>query len=232
MTESVRLRRFLSEGAVIVLSILIAFWIDAWWGERQETIQELALLDALAAEVESNRVAMDDFVERTETGLARIDGFFRADPESLRSLPADSTGPWIRAVFAPWTFDPDITAAEVLLSRPFPSSRRASEVRPVVAEWVRLLEDSEEEKKAMTDRGVAVIGHLAGASTAAYARGRAPLFEMASRLGPTFVADLREDVVFMGLVGEKSHHQQTYLEELGLASVVLDSLVVILGAER
>ena len=38
------------EGLVIVLSILLAFAIDAWWDERQERIEEGEILHGLNQE--------------------------------------------------------------------------------------------------------------------------------------------------------------------------------------
>ncbi len=36
--------RLLAEGAAIVVSILLAFGIDAWWDDRQERIEERKIL--------------------------------------------------------------------------------------------------------------------------------------------------------------------------------------------
>jgi hypothetical protein len=36
--------RFLTEGAVIVASILLAFWIDAWWDGRKDQLEEKEIL--------------------------------------------------------------------------------------------------------------------------------------------------------------------------------------------
>ncbi|MDH3424629.1 MAG: hypothetical protein OEN00_16655 [Gemmatimonadota bacterium] len=47
MTQRISRSRVLAEGAVIVLSILLAFGIDAWWEGRQERAEELAALSAL-----------------------------------------------------------------------------------------------------------------------------------------------------------------------------------------
>lgn len=34
--RSIDWQRALTEGVVIVFSILLAFWIDAWWSQREE----------------------------------------------------------------------------------------------------------------------------------------------------------------------------------------------------
>ena len=45
--------RILTEGAVIVVSILLAFWIDAWWEEQQEAAQEKVLLQSLLTDLKA-----------------------------------------------------------------------------------------------------------------------------------------------------------------------------------
>lgn len=52
-------RRFLIEGTVIVFSILLAFWIDAWWEESQEREREVMLLRALLDDVQTMRQGFD-----------------------------------------------------------------------------------------------------------------------------------------------------------------------------
>lgn len=48
--------RILAEGTVIVVSILLAFWIDAWWEGTQQRHNERVLLQAL----------LDDLIEKQE----------------------------------------------------------------------------------------------------------------------------------------------------------------------
>lgn len=52
-------RRFLIEGAVIVCSILFAFWIDAWWEESQDREREVMLLQALLDDLQTIRSRFD-----------------------------------------------------------------------------------------------------------------------------------------------------------------------------
>ena len=40
-----------AEGTAIVVSILLAFWVDAWWDERREHIAETAILEAVVLEL-------------------------------------------------------------------------------------------------------------------------------------------------------------------------------------
>lgn len=52
-------RRFLIDGTVIVSSILLAFWVDAWWEESQDREREEMLLRALLDDLQSMRRRFD-----------------------------------------------------------------------------------------------------------------------------------------------------------------------------
>lgn len=67
--------RVLGEGLIIVVSILLAFWIQAWWEGRQEAEREQHLLNALR----------DDLVSMQEYRESR-DPFADALLEAARSL--------------------------------------------------------------------------------------------------------------------------------------------------
>lgn len=47
-------RGLLAEGLLIVISILVAFSIDAWWEERQDRGEERRILNALRDEFQTN----------------------------------------------------------------------------------------------------------------------------------------------------------------------------------
>ena len=42
--------RILAEGMIVVASILLALWVDAWWSDRQDAIEGRAILGQLRAE--------------------------------------------------------------------------------------------------------------------------------------------------------------------------------------
>ncbi len=46
--------RLVAESAAIVVSILLAFTIDAWWADRKDRVEEVRILEALKAEFEDN----------------------------------------------------------------------------------------------------------------------------------------------------------------------------------
>lgn len=75
MSHTRRVMRAASEGAVIVVSILLAFWIDAWWDNRQARMTEVTVLESIREEVEENRLELDRLLGLNGTQFNRIDGF-------------------------------------------------------------------------------------------------------------------------------------------------------------
>ena len=71
----------LSEGLVVVASILVAFSIDAWWENRQEREREAEALEVLVRDLESAEAQLADFQLFAQD---KIDAAF----EALRRLQA------------------------------------------------------------------------------------------------------------------------------------------------
>ncbi|EED33234.1 hypothetical protein NOR53_742 [gamma proteobacterium NOR5-3] len=109
-------RRLAVEAMVIVLSILAAFSIDAWWDDRQEARARQAMLmairsDAIAARTELGRVrsGMADGLEGTAKFLALADG---SRPEATDASRIDELS--TRLFFTP-SFDAPLGSLQALL---------------------------------------------------------------------------------------------------------------------
>ena len=58
--ETIPWKRLTAEGVAIIVSILLAFWIDAWWDGLQQHENERAILTTLLAEFQQIRSNVDD----------------------------------------------------------------------------------------------------------------------------------------------------------------------------
>jgi hypothetical protein len=58
--------RMFVEGVVIVVSILLAFAIDAWWDDRQRAEESRLQVERVVAELEANIARLDFQIERLE----------------------------------------------------------------------------------------------------------------------------------------------------------------------
>jgi len=60
-------RRTAAEGAAIIISILLAFWIDAWWEDRQQTQSDIAHLQGVLKEFQFHKVLLAEAMESHRT---------------------------------------------------------------------------------------------------------------------------------------------------------------------
>ena len=66
-------RRIITEGSVIVVSILLAFAIDAWWNERIERAQEREHLQSMRDEFKTSIDGAKAILESIQTHAADVD---------------------------------------------------------------------------------------------------------------------------------------------------------------
>jgi hypothetical protein len=93
MTESQAIpwKRLSAEAAAIVISILLAFWIDAWWDERNDYLEEREILIGLEVEFVDLRERLDYWAGMNRTGVQLIEQFLsesvaEMDLESMQLL--------------------------------------------------------------------------------------------------------------------------------------------------
>jgi len=63
------------EAAAIVVSILLAFWIDAWWDGRKDLLEEQEILVGLEVEFVDLRSRLDQWAQFNRTGMQFVDQF-------------------------------------------------------------------------------------------------------------------------------------------------------------
>ena len=68
-TRSIQWKRISVEAAAIVVSILLAFWIDAWWNDRQESLEKTIMVAALQEDFARSR---EDLLTEIASVEARI----------------------------------------------------------------------------------------------------------------------------------------------------------------
>ncbi len=70
-TNNIQWGRTAAEGAAIVVSILLAFWIDTWWEDQKEARFEVVYLYELQEDFEHNK-------SKLEISTARLEGVIRS----------------------------------------------------------------------------------------------------------------------------------------------------------
>ncbi len=96
----------ISEGLVIVVSILFAFAIDALWDERQERLEEQEVLAALLVEFLLNRTEAAKVIESHELGRLRVAVLAQMTAADASALSSDEADEILVAIANPRTFGP------------------------------------------------------------------------------------------------------------------------------
>jgi hypothetical protein len=86
---NIRWTRLAAEGIAIVISILLAFAIDAWWANRVESIEEAEILRALQREFEINLVTLDAQLAYRDAVRASANRILQAAAGEIRLEPAE-----------------------------------------------------------------------------------------------------------------------------------------------
>ncbi len=107
--------RILAEGAAIIVSILLAFSIEAWWDRRQEFEIETAYRQDLLVEMREARAELAGDDERRRATLSAIDSLQKES--ATRSVPDSTLTEWILlATRNPAFFPPNAVFQDLLLS--------------------------------------------------------------------------------------------------------------------
>ena len=141
---SQRTRQLLSEGILIVVSILVAFTIDAWWEERQERNEEQRLLLSLKHEFQTN----------IETLPSHIDGHLRSNRAAVelarRQRQAAAEHPFefhsadLAMVINHGSTDPQTVVLDAMLQSGELRYISNPEIRERLGVWPRLVIDATE----------------------------------------------------------------------------------------
>jgi hypothetical protein len=131
MREKVPWGRVLVEGAVVVISILLAFGIDATWDNRSAANAEQALLTSLRDEFAQNRTIIEGSIQFHEVDASVAAFLLRARPDvgrdSLATAVAMST--YFR------TTDPHVGAISSAIAGGGLERVNNEELRALVASW-------------------------------------------------------------------------------------------------
>ena len=95
--------RILAEGTAVVVSILLAFSIDAWWDERKERADEHQVLLGLKAQFKANQREARAVIDHHEDTLRRIREFKSMAPASIEAMMPDERAILVAAFASPRT---------------------------------------------------------------------------------------------------------------------------------
>lgn len=144
--------RIVAEGCAIVVSILLAFGIDAWWESRQQRAAELDALRAIREEFQANEELLSHVHEMHGAALKASDALLVLVQTTPDQLPAaDSLESLLQSVRNNWTYDPVDGALNSLLDAGDLGLVSNPVLRARLAAWPDLVRDLNEDE--MIQRG-------------------------------------------------------------------------------
>lgn len=140
-----------AEAAAIIVSILLAFAIDAWWDQRLSRGEERDVLAALESEFQANRSQLLEVIEVLETAQRRFAYLDGLDEASVASLPADSVGPLIAALASPRTFDANRGTVDALVGSGKLGLLQDAALRSALTTFLGTVDDAEEDERYLSE---------------------------------------------------------------------------------
>ena len=137
-------RRVLAEGLVIVVSILLAFALDAWWDLSRQKQEMSEVLGALDAEFSEVQVELDMIEGRNQDVIAAADAILNQLRSGDGGVPTALLGDLLRV--------PTTSSAQGALAALIASGRldlvQSRELQTLLAGWSSVLQDVQEDEAA------------------------------------------------------------------------------------
>ena len=212
----------LAEAIVIVMSILLAFGLDALWDQRNDREDEARLRASLEREFRGNRLTLEQTMAGVHQGRERIEAVVAATGADLRSLPEDTAWAYLMALARPYTVELGSGATNSAVSSGTLALIRNETLRESLAGWLGRTEDIRERTGIMVRQGEYI--------EAAVDRVAAELAIglLSPSNAPELLYGIRSDAESMARVARKHYHSGVYLGELSLLLSRLDSTLVLL----
>ncbi|MDX1394727.1 MAG: hypothetical protein R3195_10050 [Gemmatimonadota bacterium] len=175
MSERRTARGLTVEALVIVVSILAAFTVDAWWDGRQESRRERAVLEGILDDFRQSKEDLEfksGVAEWIATDSRAVLSRVRAAPEGSSIMASTRE---LAAVVGVPTYDANTATLDAAVSSGEIELVRSRAIREALSSWLRAYRDNAEDERAIRD-----LGH-----TSLF-----PALSEAARLGDVFDAAL------------------------------------------
>lgn len=139
-------RALLLESLAVILSILLAFSIDAWWDGHKERGRERALLTGIMEDFQSSRPALQDrllLARRMASSSARL---LDLTAERRGSASVNVPDSLVIALLGAPTYEPAMDALDAALASGEIELIRNHRLRRALANWRRVLTDTSEDE--------------------------------------------------------------------------------------
>lgn len=234
------------EGVAIVLSILLAFAIDAGWDERKERAEEREVLESLSIEFEANRDEVASVISTHERAIQSVAKLMELREDEILALPAEAVAEMIRFLANPRTFDAVRGSVDALTSSGKLGILQDRELRQALTTFVNILDDAVEDRYYLAQTSMTVWNEMArnggpwrtnaSGITAEDCVGPHPhracyINEVLAYLPAATAQDLlrlRNNTVLMGYVNRNKINAARYAAETRQAEIQIESVLRLL----
>jgi len=226
-----QLVRMLIEVFVIIISILLAFAIEAWWSEFKERKVEREILLGIREDFLYNSDLLDMTEEKHLQGLEASNILASmAGPEAELTIKNDSIEILIQSLRNHWTYDP-ITGTLLALINSDITLVENWELRKSLVSWLDLVKDMNEDELSQRNE---VQQHLTPFLIEQIPLRTILRIEEVDSLINNFLPDyesLLRDMTFQSLIEIKRRYALNVLEELDLVRKECDKIMLLTEQE-
>jgi hypothetical protein len=160
-TQKIPWKRLSVEAAAIVVSILMAFAIDAWWSERQERAEEREVLESLYTEFEANRDEVASVISFHDREIQTIETLMKLTQDEILELPTETVEEMIGSLAMARTFDAVRGTIDALYSAGKLGILRDRELREALTTFVNIVHDAAEDANYLRQSSITVWNEIA-----------------------------------------------------------------------
>jgi len=150
-TDTKSLRRLLIEGAAIVVSILLAFALDAMWEERQLRQWEVSQLVTLSVDMAENLASLDEIVSAHNNNVRNMESMLSLMGETPTGESAKIPNAILVSLISWRTADISMGSLDALLASGKLGDIDNAEIRKALASWPSKVLDAQEDENLARD---------------------------------------------------------------------------------
>ena len=148
-SQGLEWKRLFTEGAVILISILLAFSIDAWWDEQQESEDAMHQIDRVLTELETGEAILKGHIRDLQAASEASREFLSGMGPDPVELAGDELGLLFGRTFGVSTLSIPRGASQNLLSSGRLTRGQWSSVRQGLAELLSNMQEEERDSQEL-----------------------------------------------------------------------------------
>ena len=231
-SQAIPWQRIGVQAAAIVVSILLAFAIEAWWAEKQEQDIEQRTLQALQSDLAASNEELDKLLRRLVKARTDFARFQSASPSEIVEFDAEAVRVTMVSLVTPASFNPVTATLDALSSDGRMGLISDPQLLRQLSSWQKALDDIEGNGVDLRAESVRVL-RATEKYGGPFIRWRRSLddLELLQRPNGEVLAEMHQDDEFMGVARMHQYTLSGYLLKLRRLDENLDSMQILLDQQ-